>query len=128
MTVDADISSSEDLFGKSVTELQSNVAINGSSITGTLNYVTGYTGFSSKVEEQSGNYLVTHSSVPGVDGVTITVEVVGGTSGPSTLDADGLIVDRITSTTQKIRVKASKDGYATVTKTFDLTGLTLASE
>lgn len=101
--------------------------MNGSTISGNLKYVTGYTGFSSKTEEQSGNYLATHWSVPGVDGVTITVEVVGGTSGPSTLDADGLIVDRITSTTQKLRAVASKAGLDSVTKTFDLTGLTLAN-
>lgn len=114
-----------DLFGKSVTDLQENVEVSGNNITGTLKYVTGYTGFSGDVSEQSGNYLVTHSSVPGVSDATITVEVVGGTSGPSTLDGDGIIVDRITSTTQKIKVVASKTGYPSVTKIFTLTGLTL---
>lgn len=128
MSVDADISTSEDLFGKTVDQLQSNVVVGTNAITGTLLHVTDYTGFSSKTEEQSGNYLVTHSAVPGVDGVTITVEVVGGTSGPSTLGDDGLIVDRITSTTQKIKIVASKPGLQSVTKIFDLSGLTLNAE
>lgn len=127
MTVDADISSSEDLFGKTVTDLQENITVSGSAISGTLKYVSDYTNFSSDVSQQSGNYLVTHWSVPGVSGVTITVEVVGGTAGARTLEADGLIVDRIASTFQKLRAVASKEGYASVTKTFTLTGLTLAS-
>lgn len=127
MTVDANISSSLDLLGKSVADLQSNIVVSSSAITGTLKHVTGYTGFSSKTEEQSGNYLATHSSVPGVSGVTITVEVIGGTSGPVTLDDDGIIVDKITSTSQKIKVTASKPGLTSVSKTYSLTGLILES-
>ena len=76
---------------------------------------------------QSGNYIAIHNTVPDTTGATITVEVVGGTSGPRTLDSDGIIVLRIANTSQKIKVVASKDGLATVTKTFSLTGLTLAS-
>ena len=118
---------SEDLFGKTVTDLQENISVSGSAISGTLKYVSDYTQFSSDVSLQSGNYLATHWSVPGVSGVTITVEVIGGTAGVRRLDADGIIVDRIASTTQKLRAVASKEGYASVTKTFTLTGLTLAS-
>lgn len=125
MSVDADISTSEDLFGKTVDELQSGVSVGTNAITGTLLYVDDYTGFSSKVEEQSGNYLALHCSVPLASDATITVEVIGGTSGPATLDDDGLIVDRIANTSQKIKVVASKTGYESVTKTFNLTGLTL---
>ena len=127
MTVDTDISSSENLFGKTVNDLQSNITVSGSAITGDLKYVSDYTGFSSKVEEQSGNYLALHCTVPGVDDATITVEVVGGTSGPVTLTDDGLIVDRIANTNQKIKVVASKEGFTPVTKTFNLTGLNLAT-
>ena len=127
MTVDTDISSSENLFGKTVNDLQSNITVSGSAITGDLKYVSDYTGFSSKVEEQSGNYLALHCTVPGVDDATITVEVVGGTSGPVTLTDDGLIVDRIANTNQKIKVVASKEGCTPVTKTFNLTGLNLAT-
>lgn len=127
MTVDANVPASEDLFGKVVSDLQSDVSVGASGITGTLKYVSNYTGFSSKTSEQSGNYLAIHCTVPDTTGATITVEVVGGTSGPSTLDADGIIVDKIANRNQKIRVVASKEGFASVTKTFTLTGLTLQS-
>lgn len=125
MTVDADISSSEDLFGKTVTDLQTGVSVSGTSVTGTLKYVTDYIGFSSKTEEQQGNYLVIHCAVPDVTGVTITVEVIGGSGKVSTLDADGLIVLLIKNTSQKVKVTASKSGLASVTKTYSLSGLTL---
>ena len=128
MTIDADISSSEDLFGKSVTDLQTDVAVSTNGISGTSKYVTGYTGFSGKTAERSGNYLALHCAVPGASDATITVEVVGGHSGPVTLDPDGLIVVRLESnTTQSIRVIASKDGCTSVTREYSLTGLTLAA-
>lgn len=128
MTVDANVSASEDLFGKTVSDLQTNVSVGTSGITGTLKYVSDYTGFSSDVSLQSGNYLAIHCAVPNVSGAEITVEVVNGTAGERTLDADGLIVLRITNkTTQSVRVKAKKAGLDTYTKTFTLTGLTLQS-
>lgn len=51
--------STDDVYGKTVSELQNGIQISESNvISGTLNYVTGYTGFNStKVEEQSSNYL-----------------------------------------------------------------------
>lgn len=128
MTVKADVQSSVDLFGKTVTDLQENVVVGRNDITGTLKYVTGYTGFSNKPEEQSGNYLVIRSEVPDAEDATITVEVVGGTKGPVTLDPDGIMVARIANKQQKIRVVASLDGYESYTRTFVLSGLTLASE
>ena len=125
MAVNTDISSSADLFGKSVNDLQENISVGTSAISGTLKYVTAYTGFSSDSDLQSGNYLALHCEVPNVSGATITVEVVGGSSGPRTLDSDGIIVDRIANTSQKIRVVASKSGYDSVTKVYSLTGLAL---
>ena len=126
MSVDADISASEDLFGKTVSDLQENVSIGNGAITGTLKYVTGYTGFSSDTEMQSGNYLVIHAADANAD--SVTVEVVGGTSGPRTLDSDGIIVLRIANkNTQTVRVISYKDGVSKDTKTYSLTGLTLES-
>ena len=126
MSVDADISASEDLFGKTVSDLQENVSIGNGAITGTLKYVTGYTGFSSDTEMQSGNYLVIHAVDANAD--SVTVEVVGGTSGPRTLDSDGIIVLRIANKdTQTVRVISYKDGVSKDTKTYSLTGLTLES-
>lgn len=122
LTVDSNISASEDLFGKTVNDLQENVVIGENSITGTLKYVDDYTGFSSDPTMQSGNYLTIHCEVN--DDTPITVEVVGGTSGPRTLDSDGIIVLRIADKdTQTIRVVSGD-----ITKNYSLTGLTVETE
>lgn len=55
----------------------------------------------------------------------ITVELVGGTKGPVTLDEDRMIVLRIKDpATQSIEVTAKK-GSETTTETFDISGLIL---
>ena len=119
MTVDAAIPSTLDLLGLNVEDLQENISISDDNvISGTLKYVTDYTGFSGNVAEQQGNYLALHFDVPDVDGVTLTVN---GT----TLDTDGVIVLIVDDTTKKVRATASKTGYPDVTKTYTLTGLTL---
>lgn len=111
------------LFGKTVNELQSDVVVGDSEITGTLHYVTGYTEFSSLEEQQKGNYLALKFDF--VDGATTTVEIVGGTKGAVTLDGDknwvGLIANNVSQT---IKVVAQKDSTR-VEKTYSLTGLTL---
>ena len=99
------------------------MAFGSDSVTGTLKYVADYTGFSSKVSEQSGNYIAFHAEVPNVDGVTITAKVTK----TSTLDSDGIAVFRIADTTNTLTVTASKEGYESVTKEFSLGGLTLES-
>ena len=107
--------------------MQSNVVVGETSITGTLKYVTGYTEFSSETSEQSGNYLVLKLAVDPVDAVT-TVEVVGGTKGPVTLDSDMNIVLLIRNKdTQSIKVTVTK-GTESVVKTYSLTGLTLEAQ
>ena len=63
-------SSGATLFGKSVSELQTNVSVSGKNITGTLNYVTGYTGFSSNPEEQEGHFLALDLSDNDFTGLT----------------------------------------------------------
>ena len=63
-----------------------------------------------------------------MDDATITVQIVGGTHGPVTLDPDGIIICRIKNTEQAIRVTASKTGYANITRTYTLTGLTLQTQ
>ena len=125
--MDADIPASEDLFGKVVSDLQTGITVSSDSIAGTLNSISDYTGFSGDVSMQSGHYLAIHCAVPNVSGATITVEVVNGVSGPRTLDSDGLIVLRIADKdTQSIRVVASMDGCAPVTRNLALSELTLA--
>lgn len=105
--------------------MQTGVAISGTNITGTLKYVTGYTGFSSKTVEQSGNYLVLHFTTPGVEGAKITVKVTKS----SVLDSDGIIVLRIADKdSQTVTVVAEKEGYETTTTVYSLTGLTCEAE
>lgn len=121
------IDGTEELFGKLASELQENVEIANNAITGKLLYVTDYTGFSSKVEEQSGNYLAI--KVEAVAGATITVELINGTLGhPVTLDSDGMIVLRIADvSTQSIRVVATK-GTVSETQNYAISDLVLDTE
>lgn len=97
-----------------------------SSIGGTLKYVTGYTGFSGDPAEQSGNYLALNIDTQ-VRDATIKVQLIGGDHGEVTLDKDRIIILRIKNTHQKVKITVTADGYETVTKTYDLTGLRLES-
>lgn len=112
------------MFGKTVDSLQENVVVEETEITGTLKHVTGYTGFSSNVSEQEGNYLALKVDPDSQDAV-VTVELVGGTKGPVTLDEDRNIVLLIKNKdTQSIKVTVNNEDNSS-TKTYKLTGLTL---
>ena len=121
LVVDADISDSVDLLGKVASDLQENIAITGNKVTGTSKYVTGYTGFSGNVSEQSGNYVALHFGVTDlVIGTSVTVKVNG-----ATLDPDGLHIMRFKDNkpSGKFTVEVIKDGYPTYTKEFDASGV-----
>ena len=124
------ITGNDDLLGKKAADLQSNIVVNDTAMTisGTLKHVTGYTGFSSKVDEQSGNYIALNVDPASGFPETMTVEVKNGTSGPSKLTAeDHQVVLKIKDASkQGIIVKATNNG-AEVTKEYKLTGLTLQS-
>ena len=124
------ITGEDDLLGKKAADLQSNIVINDNTmnISGTLKHVTGYTGFSSKVDEQSGNYIALNVDPASGFPESMTVEVKNGTSGPSKLtSADHQVVLKIKdAATQGIIIKATNKG-AEVTKEYKLTGLTLQS-
>lgn len=122
--MDDDIPEGVDLLGKELDDLQSGVAAGASDITGTLKYVTNYTGFSEDPTEQQGNYIALHIDTD-VEGATIVAELIGDSRGPVTLDSDRTLIARIKSKGQKIKITASKEGYPTVEKTFTLAGLTL---
>lgn len=125
MSVDFDISDDVDLLGMVASDLQEDVAVEGNAISGTLKYVEDYTGFSGVEALQSGNYIVLHAEVPGVDDVTITVKVTDEVE----LDSDGIAVLRIADkSSQTIKIVASKDGYRSVSKTFTLTDLVCESD
>ena len=116
------MSNEETAYGKTVSELQSNIQISGTAISGTLNYVTGYTGFNgADPTEQKGNFLALDFSAEPFPS-PCTVELVGGKKGPVTLTSDDhFCVFRVTSnSTQSIKLTANGG-----TKTFTLTGLTL---
>lgn len=107
--------------------MQSGVVVDKSSISGALSYVTGYTGFSSDTNLQSGNFLAIKVATNRVGAVT-TVELINDTSGPVTLDSGMNIVLRISNPeTQSVRIVTTKDGIS-VTKTYDLIGLTCGQE
>ena len=124
----APITGNTDLLGKKAADLQSNIVVNNKTmnISGTLKHVTGYTGFSSKVDEQSGNYIALNVDPASGFPESMTVEVKNGTSGPSKLtSADHQVVLKIKdAATQGIVIKATNKG-AEVTKEYKLTGLTL---
>ena len=126
MSVDADIQTS--LLGKSASDLQSDIEIADGKITGTLKYVDDYTGFSGDASEQVGNYLALHFESDEAE--TITINLIGGTSGEKPLDEDGLAVFRITDKdAQSIEVKVTDtDTGHTSTYHYGLSGLTLNEE
>jgi len=125
LTVDTDVAADEDLFGKVISDLQSNVTVGDGGIDGTLNYIDDYSS-AFGADEKTGHFICLHAEVPDVEGVTITAEVVGGDHGPATLDADGILIARIKNTTQKIKFTATKTGSEPVSKEYRLNGLILA--
>lgn len=101
--------------------MQSNIEVGKTAITGTLNYVTDYTGFSGDASEQEGNFLAL--SLAAEDGVKITTEVVNGKSKKPVTVTDGFCVYRIADpATQSIKVTFTK-GDTTETKSYTLSGL-----
>lgn len=123
LTVTADIPSDTDLLGKSVTDLQTGVTLGKKAIRGELKYVDDYTGFSSNPAEQKGNYIALKCECESAD--SIVVELVGGYTGPVTLDEDGIIILKIANNTQTVKVTANATSYEPVTKTYTLTGVKL---
>lgn len=121
-----------DAYGKTGNDLQTNVNVSRTAVTGTLKYVTGYTGFNgSELNEQEGNYLALDFSTDmDAEGATVKVELVNGTKGEVqlTYPGDMFCVFRVTDkNTQNIRVTATKEG-ATSTRELDLSGLVLESK
>lgn len=84
-----------------------------------------YTGYSGDPELQEGNYIALHASA--VDGATITAQLIGGVDGPKTLDADGLVIARLTTNAASIRFVATKDGVEQV-KELNLISLILEED
>lgn len=105
--------------------MQSDVAVTDSVISGTLNKVTGYTGFSDDPELQNGNYLAL--KVIADSDATVTAKLNGGSGGTITLPSSRNVVFRITDKDTQTITFAVTRGSMTTSKTFRLTGLTLAN-
>ena len=112
------------LLGKELSDLQSGVGVGSEPITGTLKYVTGYTGFSGDPAEQEGHYLALHIDTD-AEADSIAVQLIGGDHGSAELDSDRTIILRIKNKQEKIKIVAKKDGYPDTVKVYDLSGITL---
>lgn len=113
-------------YGKPASELQTGVEVGETGITGTLHYVTDYTGFSGDTEKQSGNYLaLTFDATEGAT-LSVTLNKAQTTTSPIVLEPDDRnCVFRISDkSTQTITVKV-EHGDQVVEKTYALSGLTL---
>lgn len=98
--------------------------VNDNFISGTLKYVTGYTGFSSDPEEQEGNYLALKFAA--TEGATTTIFLTNGKgTSPVELDDDMNCVVRISDKNkQKFIVRTTKDDLV-IEKKFSLSSLKL---
>ena len=100
-----------DLFGKNCSDLQEDIAIANGSITGTLKYVTGYTGFSSKAKEQKGNFIALKVTNATADEIYVGLSPSASGKELNKLDEDGMIVLQVTNKdTQVVRVETVTDG------------------
>lgn len=118
-------SSETSVLGKTVSELQQNVVISDTDISGTLHHVTDYTGFSSNPTDQQGNYLALKFEVDSPD-TDVYVNLAGGTVGWVKLDEDLLHVLKIANKdSQTVQVYYQIGEEKSETKTYSLTGLTL---
>ena len=108
-----------------MSDLQSGITVGAAGISGTLKYVTGYTGFSGEEEPQSGHYLVVHCDTGEDAADSISVMLINGDYGPATLDEDGIAILRIRDKdAQALNVVATKDGHV-ASRIFDLSGLVM---
>lgn len=111
-----------DLLGKHASDLDEDITITGTAVTGTSKYVTDYTGFSGDVSEQSGNYVALKFTT-GISDADIKIKY--GNKAEKTLDSDGLLVLRIASLSNKLRVRVVKGDVVYNVTTYDFSGLTL---
>lgn len=112
------------VLGQQASNLQTNVEIEGTSLKGTIKYVSNFTEFSENSYEQSGNYLALKvtSNAPAAK---VTVELLGGSSPICKSAGDNLYVMRITNaSSQSVRISAI-DGRDSKTDIYALSGLTI---
>lgn len=126
-----------DVLGKLVSELQEDIVITAPTdsaygkIEGTLLPVEGYTGFSSKEDEQSGYYLVLKADDPAAAKIQVGINPSKTFEEPDRLvelDADRNIVLKVSDIeTQKVNILFTYDDDNFTLLTYDISGLTLKS-
>ena len=112
------------ILGKNVSEFQSNIQIQDNKVTGTLNYIEGFTEFNgSDPTEQEGNYLFLNFKDTVAD--KIESKLVGGKS-EKFIDctSDKWMLYWITEACTAVEVKLTK-GENVIEKTLDISDLTL---
>ena len=117
LSADVDIAADKDLFGKVISDLQSDIVISDDAISGTLKYIDDYSSaFSGDLA--SGNYIALHFDAP--EQATVKVKLTDEV----TLDEDRIIILRIADKdTQTIKATLTL-GEQVVTKTYSLASLT----
>ena len=121
-------SADAEAFGVTADDLQSNLAVSGDQITGTLKNISDGTVWDSGTwdeGESTGHFLfVKATDIP--EGAVATLEVYGGTHGPTALSEDLNGVVRITDKdNQKLILTVAYEGVREQ-KIYGLKGLTLA--
>lgn len=112
------------ILGKNVSEFQSNIQIKDNKITGTLNYIEGFTEFNgSDPTEQEGNYLFLNFKDTVAD--KIESKLIGGKS-EKFIDctSDKWILYLISESCTGIQLKLTK-GENVIEKTLNISDLTL---
>lgn len=107
--------------------MQSDLVINNGVASGTLHYISGWTEFSSKAAEQSGNYIALKvNGVP--EGATVQYKLKGSSKAPVTLDQDRNIVVICTNKPNAVLQFTVTLGEEVVVKEVALSGITFESE
>ena len=114
---------------KTAKDLCENVNLDGDNVTGALNYIEGWKEFSSKSDENTGNFLPLYfEEAKGQPKGTVKCELKGTgvkLKKPVAVDEkDGLIVFQIHN--QDNTIEITQEGKET--RTLNLTGLTLKQE
>ena len=119
------------VMGKKAKTLQSGISIDPATnvISGTLKYVTGYTGYSGSAELQSGNFLALKIT-PAADNTLVwKTQLIGGVGPEVAFDEDLNCVYRVTSTNQILRINGyDASNNLVISFNYPLSGLTLETE
>lgn len=122
LQVNTDGLADADLFGKSVSDLQTNVAINAGKLTGSLKYLASYDG--GGFDTSKGHHFIAlHAEATGADSITaVVVPTQGG--GAVTLDSDGIAVLQLKDDKSQTIVFTGIVGDKEQTIELDISGLT----